>query len=134
MVRTTYVIGTLSAGFGLVLAYLASQHGAKIATALIPTYVGVVFVAVAAVASINDGLRKHVMHGLAALSLLLAGSGLAMGVPKLVKYYNNTLPEGAPVRPLAWWGQVGLAGLMLVFLVLCVQSFIAARKARRGNG
>jgi hypothetical protein len=38
-----------------------------------------------------------------------------------------------PARPAAVVSASITAGLMLVFLVLCVRSFIAARKARRAG-
>ena len=96
---------------------------------MIPAYVGVVFVALGAAAFVGS-IRKHVMHAAAALALLLAFACLLMGAPKLIQHAAGTLPATTAVRPLAWWGQVGLAVILGAFEALCVRSFIAARKAR----
>jgi hypothetical protein len=129
MIRLTFITGFLSILLGAVLAFLAMQNQKNPVTALVPAYVGVIFVGLGAVA-FNLNLRKHVMHLLAGLSLLLLLGTLGMAVPKLIRYYTNTLPEGAPERLLAWWGQLGLAVLMGIFLVGAVRSFVAARRAR----
>jgi glucose uptake protein GlcU len=133
MIRLTFIIGFLSILLGGVLAFLAVQHGSKPATALIPAYVGLLFVGLGLLAT-REGARKHVMHALAALSLLLTLSGLGMAVPKMVRYYFGEWPADAVARPLAWWGQLILAGLMAVFLVAAIRSFKAARAARQLAG
>lgn len=62
--------GLESIFLGVVCAILAHQRGHSAPTALIPAYVGVVFV-ILGVVGFKESLRKHVMHVAAALALLL---------------------------------------------------------------
>lgn len=126
----TIVTGVVSIILGVVLAALAASHGSKVVTALIPAYAGVLFVILGVLAR-KETLRMHVMHVAALLSLILTLMGVGMGLPKLIKYHAGTLPPDAPVRPLAWWGQVILAAIMATFLVFTIRSFIAARRWRQ---
>jgi hypothetical protein len=130
MPRIAIIVGLLciTLGLGLVAGAISNQKNPI--TAGIPAFVGLIFV-VLGIASKRESLRKHVMHLLAALSLLLTLGGLGMSIPKMIQYYGGNWPEGTEPRLLAWWGQLGLAVLMVVFLVLAVRSFIAARKARQ---
>jgi hypothetical protein len=91
-------------------------------TALIPAYFGAALVLCGLVA-LNERLLKHAMHFAAMVGLigLLAGAG--MGLPKLL--------AGDTARPAAMRSQLWLAGVCLVFVVLCVNSFVRARRRRR---
>ena len=131
MPRICIITGVVAILLGLGLAYAAMQHGSNPKTALIPAYVGIVFVGLGLL-GLKESMRKHVMHAAAALSLLLALGSFGMGLPKIIKYQidpSSIDPE--KVRPLAWWGQVGLGVIMVVFLVFAVRSFIAARVNRK---
>jgi hypothetical protein len=94
-------------------------------TALIPAYFGAVLV-VCGLVALNERLLKHAMHFAAMVGLigLLAGAG--MGLPKLPK-----LLAGEAERPAAVRSQLWLAGVCLVFVALCVNSFVQARRRRR---
>jgi len=99
-------------------------------TALIPAIIGIVFVLLGALAT-KPNLRKHVMHA-ACVWALVAMLGSASGIVKGIQYLGGSLvntPE-TPVRPLAYLAMSLTFGLCLLFLVLAVRSFIAARKAR----
>lgn len=130
MPKLTVVTGVVLIVLGGVLAALAASHGSKIVTALIPAYVGVLFVVLGVLAN-NEKLRMHVMHVAALLGLIGTLGGLGMGLPKLIKYHAGTLPADAAVRPLAWWGQVLMAAILGTFLVFTIRSFIAARRWRQ---
>jgi hypothetical protein len=97
-------------------------------TAFIPAAFGLVLVILGALAR-KDSLRKHAMHGAAMVALIgCIGAGV-MGVPKLV-----TMISGGEVeRPKAVVAQIAMAALCLVFVLLCVKSFIDARRARRSE-
>jgi hypothetical protein len=56
------------------------------------------------------------------LGLIGLVGGLAKGIPVFLS------AEG---KATVWGGSLGMAALCGVFLILCVQSFIAARKARK---
>ena len=121
MAATTIVFGILMILLGVV-GYFAT--GRQSFTAMIPAIPGVVFVALGGLA-MNPRLRKHVMHAAAALALV-GFLGMIPGLVKLARWAGGT----EPARPAAVVSQSILAGLLLVFLVLCVRSFINARRAR----
>ncbi len=121
MARTTIITGALLIVLGVIGAGIAVSHGAKPITALIPAFFGIVFVALGALA-LKESLKKHAMHGASVLALL----GSAMPAFMVIK----TLVSGNIERPLAVGLQAVMAVICGVFLVLCVRSFIAAKKAR----
>ena len=115
--------------FGVVLIVLgvagyAGSGGASV-TALIPAIFGVLLAALGALAR-NEGMRKHAMHG-AVLVGLLGFLGSARGLLQLPALMSG----GDVARPAAVMAQSVMAILMLLFVVLCVRSFINAR-VRRG--
>lgn len=121
---------TLAIVFGLILdamglgAYLAS--GAKSITALIPAFFGTPILLCGLLATFAPGLRMHAMHVAALFGLLGTLGGLGMGLPKL-----GGLIAGTIERPMAPSMQIALGTVSLVFLALCVKSFIDARRARK---
>jgi hypothetical protein len=118
---TTIAFGLLMIGVGVGGYLLTGRHP----TALIPAAVGAVFVLLGALAR-NDRLRKHVMHLAAALALVGFVAMAAMGWVKLARWAAGTEPQ----RPAAVVSQSILGALLLIFLILCVRSFISARRAR----
>lgn len=94
-------------------------------TALIPAIVGVVFILLGAAAR-DARYRMHAMHAAAALALLGFVAMIPGGIVPLIKWAGGT----EPARPAAVVSRCLLAGLLLVFLVLCVRSFIRARRER----
>jgi hypothetical protein len=99
--------------------------GRQSITALIPAFLGTLLIIAGVLAHTNPGIRKHVMHFAATLGLL-GFLGSAKGLLQL-----PALLTGAEVlRPAAVIAQSITAVLALIFLALCVNSFIAARKNR----
>ncbi len=93
-------------------------------TALIPAGFGLPLLLCGIIAAKAPALRMHVMHVAALVGLLGTAGGLGMSLPKLLK--------GAElVRPIATYLQLGMGVLCLLFVALCVKSFIAARRARK---
>ena len=92
-------------------------------TALIPAFFGAVLVICALVAR-NEAARKHAMHAAVAIGLIGALAALGRGVPAAL--------AGGATRP-AVISQLVMGVLLLVYVALGVQSFIAARKARLGR-
>ncbi|MEM0955454.1 MAG: hypothetical protein AAGI24_15045 [Pseudomonadota bacterium] len=90
-------------------------------TALIPAFFGL-GLAVAGFIALKESLRKHAMHLAAVVALLGAIGALMRGIPGI-------LAADGDLR-LATVSQLVMGVAMIVFLVLCVRSFIAARKAR----
>jgi hypothetical protein len=118
----TIVFGSLLVIVGLV-GYLGT--GSEHPTALIPAALGLVL-AILGGLSFKDRLRKHAMHAAAALGLVgLLGVG-ARCLPPLFKLLAG---ESIP-RPAAFASQAVTAVLCAVFVGLCVNSFIQARRRR----
>lgn len=120
----------LTIGYGMVLIVLGLVAyyglGRESVTALIPTFFGVPVLVLGLLAA-RDALRRHMMHGAAALgvvALLGTVSGLVKGVQAL---------GGAELaRPEAVAVQSIMAVLSAVFVALCVRSFVHARRAAGG--
>jgi hypothetical protein len=101
--------------------------GSEHYTALIPAAFGVVF-AVLGVVAMNPPARKHAMHAAAALALL-GFFGTIDGVVKTVKLMTG----GEVARPPAAVAKAVMSVLCLLFVVLCVRSFVTARRAREAE-
>ena len=114
--------------FGLILIVLgvASYQltGRTSLTAMIPAFFGVVLVILAFVARSSESARKHAMHAAVALGLVGALAALARGLPASL---------GGDVARPAVMSQLAMGILLLIYVALGVQSFIAARKARLGK-
>jgi hypothetical protein len=123
---------TLAIVFGLILeamglaAYLTSDT--KSITALIPAFFGTVILLCGLLAKFVPGIRMHVMHVAALVGLLGTLGGLGMGLPKI-----GRLIEGSIEKPMASIMQISMGAVCLVFLILCVKSFIDARRARKSS-
>jgi hypothetical protein len=93
-------------------------------TALIPAFFGVVLAILGIVVAVKPTARKHAMHAAAAIALLGA---LAAGGRLVV-----SLSHGGHDR-LALFCLVSMTVLCVLFVILAVRSFIAARKARQAG-
>ena len=118
MPSVTRVVGFLLILLGVV-GYVATG-GASI-TALIPAFVGALFLVFALVARSPEA-RRHVMHAAVAIALL-AVIGV---VPRIIGAVN----AGETARP-AVLAQIAMATILAVYVLLGVKSFVDARRARR---
>lgn len=113
--------------FGLILIVLGvasyTMTGRTSLTAMIPAFFGVAFVVCAMVAR-NESARKHAMHAAVAVGLIGALAALGRGIPAAL--------AGDAGRP-AVMSQLVMGVLLVIYVALGVQSFIAARKARLGR-
>jgi sulfite exporter TauE/SafE len=114
------VFGGLLIALGL-WGYTASE--AKSVTALIPAFVGGLL-AVLGVVALKESLLKHAMHAAAMVGLLGFLAAASRFVLKVVR-------GGAAWDDTATLATGGMTLLCLVFLGLCVNSFIQARRRRR---
>ena len=121
MANTTVVFGLVLLVLGIA-GYFGS--GMVSITALIPAVFGVLLLVLGMIAR-DPGKRKHAMHFAAIVGLI----GLAGSFSGLVKFVS--LLSGATVeRQSAVIAQAVMAILMIVFVILCVRSFISARRSR----
>jgi hypothetical protein len=111
------IFGVLLSILGLVLVALTGAP-----TALIPAGFGVVLIALG-IAARNPKARMHAMHGAALVALI----GLLMPAWRAISALSGGDELGSPKVI----GNLTMAALCAVFLVLCINSFIAARRARR---
>ncbi len=122
MAPLALIFGALLSVLGVVLFALADPEKTRI-TSLIPTFFGVALILMGILAQ-NEKMRMHAMHVAALLALIGLVVPLVMVIRALV---------GGAELGLASTGQLIMAALCGVFLILCVRSFIAARRARRQN-
>jgi hypothetical protein len=118
-------VASVTIVFGILLVLLGlipfAITGAK--TALIPAIVGAALAILGGIAlSLQPGARKHVMHVAVIVGLLgfLASAGRLIGA----------LASGKTPTTLAATSLGLMALLTGVYVVLCVRSFIAARRNR----
>ena len=113
--------------FGLILIVLGIASymltGRTSVTAMIPAIFGAVLLICSVVAR-NEAARKHAMHAAVAVGLIGALAALGRGVPAAI--------AGDAARP-AVLSQLVMGVLLLIYVALGVQSFIAARRARLGR-
>jgi hypothetical protein len=111
-------------GFGYAFATLPpATPVARILTALIPAVLGLLLVVLGVLSKQKEHLRKHLMHG-AVLIGLLGFLGTISSVFKLPALFDGTSD-----RPLAVAVQFITTIICLVFVILCVKSFIDARRS-----
>jgi hypothetical protein len=125
LAATTVVFGILLILLG-VGGYFGT--GRQSITALIPVIPGAIFIVLGAMAR-NARYRMHAMHAAAALALVGFIAMVPGGLVALARWAGGTVPA----RPAAVVSKAIMGGLMVVFLVLCVRSFIGARRARRAG-
>ena len=113
-------------GFGVRLqsraaaSHSRSDSATKIPTALIPAGVGLLFELFGAISLSKPGLRKLLMHLAAMLGVLGTIGGFAPAVMRKFDFSQTAVIVG-----------LAMSVICLVFTLLCVRSFIAARKARQ---
>ena len=114
--------------FGLILIVLGIASyvltGRTSITAMIPAFFGAAFLICAMVARRSDAARRHAMHAAVAIGLIGAVAALARGIPGAI--------NGDPTQP-ATMAQLAMGVLLVIYVAMGVQSFIAARKARMGR-
>lgn len=123
MAKTTLIFALL-----LVLLGLASFFGTGSLhpTALIPTWFGLAlglfgFLAI----SPNPGRRKLFMHINVTIGLL----GFLGAAIRAIQSYGHARSVGIDPDKIAIGAQLTMAGLLFVYVSMCVKSFIDARRA-----
>lgn len=109
-----------------IIGYTAT--GMVSVTALIPTFLGIPITLLGWLAT-NEKYRMHAMH--AVILFGLAGFG---GTVKGLLALPTLLSGGEVARPPAVIAQSIVAVMSAVFIVICVKSFIDARKDMTGGG
>lgn len=124
----------MTVGFGLVLIVLGVAvfigTGSHAPTALIPAFFGVALGILGLLADTENAKKRmtvmHIAVTIGLLGFLFPGVRAGMAVVRA--------SGGALLRPVAVEEEAAMAAIMLVYVLLCVRSFIAARKARTSVG
>jgi hypothetical protein len=119
MAKVTLVFAVLLIALGMA-GYLGT--GSAHSTALIPAWIGLAlgFGGLLAI-SPNEGRRKLFMHINVTIGLL----GFLGTVVEIVRSFVAAISPD----PIALAAKITLAVLLLVYVLLCVRSFIAARRS-----
>ena len=88
-------------------------------TALIPAFFGIVLAGLGAAANASEGMRKHIMHVAVTVALL----GFILTAGRLGSKIGELSMSAAVVS------QIAMAAICLIYVVLSIRSFIAARQA-----
>jgi len=107
------LIGALGYVFGLI-----DGHGSP--TALIPAAFGILLLIFGFLAKSNENLRKHLMHAAVLVGLI----GFVIPAYRLLSKINDLNVS------LAVLSQAAMAIVCLFFVILCIQSFVNARRSQ----
>lgn len=110
--RLLILVGAVGYGYGF-------YGGNASLTALIPAAFGVVLMLLGHLAS-NESMRKHLMHVAVVIALL----GFILPFGRIMSKISEFALSAATVSQLA------MAVICLIFVVLAVRSFIAARQSQ----
>lgn len=123
MAKVTLVFAGLLVALGLA-GYLGT--GSQHPTALIPAWFGVALGVFGLMAiSPSESRRKLFMHFNVTIGLL----GFLGGAIEAIRGYLHARSAGLEPDQIALASKVTMAGLMLIYVILCVRSFIAARRS-----
>lgn len=122
MPSTSITFGSLLILIGLIGYIYGNMQGHASFTALIPSIFGILLVVFGFLAKSKENLRKHLMHAAVVIALL----GFLGTVSSFLKL--GALFAGTAERPAAVVAQFATAVVCLIFIILCVKSFIDARR------
>jgi hypothetical protein len=125
MAKVTLVFAILLVALGLI-GYIGT--GSQHVTALIPAWFGLAL-GVFGLLSIspNESRRKLFAHINVTIGLL----GFIGGAVEAIRGYVSAKAKGLVPDQIALGSKITMAVLLLVYVILCVRSFIAARAARK---
>lgn len=120
MPSTAIVSGILLILIGIIGYVFSIVDGNTSLTALIPAAFGLLLVIFGAIARAKENFRMHLMHAAVLVGLL----GFVIPAWRIISQINNIRVS------LAVFSQIAMALVCLIFVILCVKSFIAARRSR----
>lgn len=102
----------------------------KSLTALIPGAIGLLLILMVLSAEAKPGARKHIMHvavlfGLLGFVMVARQVGSAVAEMNWLRDEPNGIIQASSLKPTA---MLISAGLLLIFVILCIVSFVKARK------
>ena len=125
MAKVTYVFGILLIALGLIGFW---GTGSIHSTALIPTWFGLALAVGGLLAiSPSEGRRKLFMH----INVTVGLIGLIGAIVSALHEYGHARSLGVDPDWKALSAQLAMAALLLIYVNLCVRSFIQARRSRQ---
>jgi hypothetical protein len=125
LAKVTLVFAVLLIALGLA-GYFGT--GALHRTALIPTWFGLALGLFGLLAiSPSESRRKLFMHINVTIGLL----GFIGAAVEAARGYLHAQSAGTAPDQIALASKLTMTGLLLIYVILCVRSFIAARRARQ---
>lgn len=112
--------GVLLILIGVTGYFYGLLNGNASLTALIPAVFGAALAILGYLAKSRENLRMHIMHAAVLIGLL----GFLIPAWRVLSRFNELALSAAIVS------QVSMALVCLIFVILCVKSFIAARRSR----
>ncbi len=119
MPNTAIISGVLLILIGIAGYVFSIVDGNHSLTALIPAAFGILLVALGSAARAKESAGKHLMHAAVLVGLL----GFIIPTGRLVSKYNSLTVS------LAVLSQFLMALVCLFFVILCIQSFVNARRS-----
>ncbi len=120
MPNTAIISGILLILIGVFGYVFSIIDGNTSLTALIPAAFGILLAILGIAAKSKENLRKHLMH----VAVLVGLLGFIIPAARIISKLNDLKVS------LAVLSQVAMSVVCLVFVILCVKSFIDARKNR----
>jgi uncharacterized membrane protein (UPF0136 family) len=123
LAKVTLIFAVLLVALGLI-GYVGT--GSQHLTALIPTWFGVALALFGLLAmSPSESRRKLFMHIAVTIGLL----GFIGGLIEAIRGYVHAKSSGLAPDEIALASKLTMTGLLLLYVILCVRSFIAARRS-----
>lgn len=125
MAKVTLVFAALLIALGLIGYFGTGSH---FPTALIPAWFGVALGVFGALAiSPSEGRRKLFMH----INVTIGLVGFIGALVTAIHGYTHATAAGMAPDMAEFEAKLIMSGLMLVYVLLCVRSFIMARRLRK---
>jgi hypothetical protein len=122
MAKLTILFGILIAAVSVAFYFVINPHETA---ALHPAGIGVLLILCGALANTEDPKRRMLwMHIAVTLGLI---SLITTGIRAIISLAKGT---AMTINPGGFEERVAIALISLVYVILCVRSFIAARRAR----
>jgi len=125
MAKATLIFAALLVALGLI-GYLGT--GSQHPTALIPTWFGLALGLFGYLAmSPNESRRRLFMH----INVVIGVLGFLGGAISALQGYGQARSEGVDPNMPALASKLTMAFLMLIYVNMCIRSFIEARRSRK---
>jgi hypothetical protein len=122
--KLTMIFAVVLIVLGVAVFFATGSHAP---TALIPAYFGVLLGGLGLLANTDNSKRRMLfMHIAVTVGLI----GFVFPGARAAGDLLTKMRGGTVLRPIAMEEELAMAAICLVFVLLCVRSFITARRAR----